>query len=589
MRSKPSMASATATEKPDRRWFGRAGVQEAEHGGRRRWLPGSRLGRLIIALNLVGLVILIVGVMVLNEFRQGLIQARTDSLRIQGQFMDELLVISATSGDPEPSMDTEMASQLLQVLSIPSSQRVRLFDRRGKVIFDSDLVADKVEQTVLPPARRRGEKPFKLPSPLPRVPESKREAAARAALDREVRAALGGQTVVGGLRTTAAGERVVSVSLPVQHEKAVLGVLTLEAGDIDKIIAAQRLAMIPFILMAVVASVFTSLLLSALIAQPVLRLARAADRVRQARARAISLPDLAKRDDELGDLTRSLEAMTDALSTRIDAIESFAADVAHEIRNPLTSIRSAIDTLPLVKDETKRERLNAILQQDIQRLDRLITDISNASRLDAELSREPPRAFDLSRLLSEFVGHYNASARKGDAQVAFQDASDDGPLLVSGREGPIGQVFRNLIDNARSFSPPGGSVRVKVGRAGRRVTATVDDDGPGVPPDNLETVFERFYTSRPKGAAFGHNSGLGLSIARQIVEAHGGRIWAENRLDAAGEVIGARFAVEFPEAHPHRPPQRHGPHGQDRDKQERDGPDRHGPDRHGPDRHGSGR
>ncbi|MGZ3363363.1 MAG: ATP-binding protein [Caulobacteraceae bacterium] len=581
------MASATATEKPDRRWFGRAGVRTAGGEGRRRWLPGSRLGRLIIALNLVGLVILILGVLVLNEFRQGLIQARTDSLRIQGQFMDELLVISATRGDPEPSLDAETASQLLQVLSIPSSQRVRLFNRRGLVIFDSYLVAATVEQSVLPPARRRDELRLEMPA-LPSQPESRRQAQARAAVEREVKAALGGQTVVGGLRTTAAGERVVSVSLPVQHEKAVLGVLTLEAGDIDQIIAAQRLAMIPFILVAVVASVFTSLLLSAMIAQPVLRLARAADRVRQARARAISLPDLAKRDDELGDLTRSLEAMTDALSARIDAIESFAADVAHEIRNPLTSIRSAIDTLPLVKDETKRERLFAILQQDIQRLDRLITDISNASRLDAELSREPPRAFDLARLLSEFVGHYNASARAGDPTVAFQESGEDGALLVSGREGPIGQVFRNLIDNARSFSPPGGKVRVRVTRMGRKVFATVDDEGPGIPPDNLETVFERFYTSRPKGAAFGHNSGLGLSIARQIVEAHGGRIWAENLEDAEGRVEGARFAVEFPEAAPHRPPGWHG-HGSDRHGQDRDGGDRHGPDRHGPDRHGRGR
>jgi len=552
-------------------------VGAAGADGRRRWLPGSRLGRLIIALNLIGLVILILGVLVLNEFRQGLIQARTDSLRIQGQFMDELLVISSTSGDPEPTLDAEAASQLLQVvmqralkLSISSSQRVRLFDRNAKVIFDSELVADKVKQSTLPPARKRGEtapQPFHL---FPSEPEAKREAEARAALSREVHTVLAGGTSQGGLRTTAAGERVVSVSLPVQHERAVLGVLTLEAGDIDQIIAAQRLAMIPFILVAVVASVFTSLLLSALIAQPVLRLARAADRVRQARARAISLPDLARRDDELGDLTRSLEAMTDALSTRIDAIERFAADVAHEIRNPLTSIRSAIDTLPLVKDETKRERLNAILQQDIQRLDRLITDISNASRLDAELSREPPRAFDLERLLSEFVGHYNASARKGDAKVVFQATGEDGGLPVSGREGPIGQVFRNLIDNARSFSPPGGHVRVRVWRAGRKVIATVDDDGPGIPPDNLETVFERFYTSRPKGAAFGHNSGLGLSIARQIVEAHGGRIWAENRQDAEGKVQGARFAVEFPEAQA-RPPGWHG----------HDGPDRHGPDRHG--------
>ena len=551
------MASATDIAKPERRWFGKARVRTAPRESRRRWLPGSRLGRLIIALNLVGLIILIVGALVLNEFRAGLIQARTESLRLQGQFMDQVLISGATKGDPEPALDAGVASQILQVLSIPGSQRVRLFDKGGKVIFDSYLVADRVEQSLLPPARKRDELRLEMPHPAT-TPEARGQGEARAALEQEVRTALGGKAVAGGLRTTASGDRVVSVSLPVQHERAVLGVLTLEAGDVDEIIANQRRAMAPFILMAIAATVFTSLLLSALIAQPVLRLARAADRVRQARSRAISLPDLARRDDELGDLTRSLEAMTDALSTRIDAIESFAADVAHEIRNPLTSIRSAIDTLPLVKDQTGRERLFGILQQDIARLDRLITDISNASRLDAELSREPPRAFDLARLLSEFVGHYNASARPGDAVVAFQEPDGDGPLLVSGRESPIGQVFRNLIDNARSFSPAGGTVRVRVGRLGRKLIATVDDDGPGIPPDNLETVFERFYTSRPKGTVFGANSGLGLSIARQIVEAHGGRIWAENREDAAGKVLGARFAVEFPEAAAARPQTRHG-------------------------------
>ena len=249
--------------------------------------------------------------------------------------------------------------------------------------------------------------------------------------------------------------------------------LTLEAGDVDKIIAAQRRAMTPFILMAVAVTVFTSLLLSALIAQPVLRLARAADRVRQARARGNSRPDLARRDDELGDLTRSLESMTDALSTRIDAIESFAADVAHEIRNPLTSIRSAIDTLPLVKDQKARDKLFGILQQDIARMDRLITDISNASRLDAELSREPPRALRPGAAAVGVRGPLQRQrlrpSRRGGA--CSTSRTGGGRMLVSGREGPIGQVFRNLIDNARStFSPPGGQVRGRgSGRLGRKL------------------------------------------------------------------------------------------------------------------------
>ena len=554
------MALDTATAKPDRRWFGRATARkpradqapERSESGRRRWLPGSRIGRLIIALNLIGLAFLVVGALVLNEFRQGLIQARTDSLRTQGELIVKVVAIFATEGSPNPSMDSERAGELLQALFIPATQRVRLFDRTGKLVADSYLVADRVEQSPLPPARPRNAPNLSLPPPSAAA-AARRLAFARRALAQEVALSMTGRKVAE-LRPTASGGRVVSVSLPIQNVRAVLGVLTLEVGDVDQIINAQRAAMVPFIAVAVAAAVFSSLLLSVMIAQPVLRLARAADRVRLSRARAISLPDLAGRDDELGDLTRSLESMTDALSARIDAIESFAADVAHEIRNPLTSIRSAVDTLPLVKNDEARERLLHILQQDCSRLDRLITDISNSSRLDAELSREPPRVFDMGRLLSEFVGLYNASAKPSGVSARFVEDDGETPLPVSGREGPLTQVFRNLVDNARSFSSPGGEVRLRVGRLGRHVVATVEDDGPGIPPDNLEAVFERFYTSRPKGSAFGGNSGLGLSIARQIVEAHDGRIWAENRLDAECKVVGARFVVELPEAvqHHHR-------------------------------------
>jgi two-component system sensor histidine kinase ChvG len=332
--------------------------------------------------------------------------------------------------------------------------------------------------------------------------------------------------------------------------RAVLGVLTLEANDVDAIVAAERMALIPFILIAIAVTLSSSLLLTQLIAQPVRRLARAADRVRLAGARAISLPDLAKRDDELGDLTRSLEDMTQALSERMDAIESFAADVAHEIKNPLTSLRSAVETLDLIKDPAARERLLGILKNDVQRLDRLVTDISNASRLDAELSRDLPKTVDLERLLADIVALYQATAKPGDVAVVFKAPGGIEPVTVQGREGPLGQVFRNLIDNARSFSPPGGEVVVTLAKGRDQVIATVSDSGPGIPPENLETVFQRFYTSRPKGAAFGGNSGLGLSIARQIAEAHGGTLRAGNRLGPDGQVIGAMFVLVLPEARP---------------------------------------
>lgn len=529
------MASDTDTAKADR----------GPRRSRFRWLPGSRLGRLIIALNLFGLAILVSGALVLNELRRGLVNARIDSLTTQGELIVNVINRAATVGEPEPQLDPQAASEILQILSNPRSQRARLFDAEGNLIADSYVVADRVEWKVLPPARQRDDGGLNLDFQMGRP--GPKPALARDALGREVRQALSGLHVAG-MRTTAYGERVVSVSIPIQHVQAVLGVLTLEASDVDEIIARERAALIPFILIAVGVNLVSSLLLNRLIAQPVRRLARAADRVRMSRARAISLPDLARRDDELGDLTRSLEDMTHVLSERMDAIERFAADVAHEIKNPLTSLRSAVETLDIVRDDKARDRLLSILKNDVQRLDRLVTDISNASRLDAELSRDDPRALDLGRLLGEVAQLYQDTRKETEASVSLRLPDSLDPVRVSGREGPLGQVFRNLIDNARSFSPPGGEVRVRLERARGEATVMVEDDGPGIPPDNLETVFERFYTSRPKGAAFGGNSGLGLSIARQIVAAHGGAIRAENRQNADGSVAGARFIVVLPEA-----------------------------------------
>jgi len=540
------MASVTDTAKPEPR------TDTAKPARLRqslwvRWLPGSRLGRLIIGLNVLGLAILIGGALVLNELRRGLVLARIDSLTTQGELIVNVINRAATVGEPTPQLDAAAASEILQILSNPRSQRARLFDARGNLIADSYWVADRVEWKVLPPARAREDGGgLNLDLKMGRPPPPPAPAAQRALMT-EVRQALRG-VHWAGMRTAEDGERVVSVSIPIQHVQAVLGVLTLEASDVDEIIARERAALAPFIMIAITVSILSSVLLNNLIAQPVRRLSRAADGVRLSRARAISLPDLARRDDELGDLTRSLEDMTQALSERMDAIERFAADVAHEIKNPLTSLRSAVETLDLVKDPAARDRLLNILKNDVQRLDRLVTDISNASRLDAELSREDVKSLDLGRLISEVVQLYQDTLRPGEASVRFIAPEALEPIMVSGREVPLGQLFRNLIDNARSFSPPGGEVRVALERGKGLAAAIVEDDGPGIPPDNLETVFERFYTSRPKGVAFGGNSGLGLSIARQIAGAQGGSIRAENRKDENGAVLGARFIVTLPEA-----------------------------------------
>ncbi|MDO9588791.1 MAG: HAMP domain-containing sensor histidine kinase [Brevundimonas sp.] len=527
---------------------------EAEPRRRLKRFGGSRLGGLILALNLLSLLILFVGALLLNEWSRGLIEARQETLTAQAELLVRVLGderIGVTRGEPTPSLDPIEASRWLRDNFLLSGQRARLFDIDGIPVADSFDVTEAIPGRPLPPALSAGTPPEEV-DPAVEVRNAADVEQARAVLGAEVEQALGGEPQAS-LRRSESGDRVVSVSIPVRHVRQVLGVLTLEAGDVDETLDAQRRALMPFALVALAVNLLGSLLLHLFVARPVMRLSAAADEVRLQRARAISLPDLEHRKDEIGDLARSLETMTETLSDRMDAIEAFAADVSHEIKNPLTSIRSALETLPLVKTPEQREKLTLLLQQDVRRLDRLITDISNASRLDAELNRDRPRTIDLTVLLSEIVGVYESGLKPGEAHVAFAPSAGD-HVLVVGRDGPLGQVFRNLIDNARSFSPPDGAVRISLVRdemdPDRPVRVRVDDDGPGIPPENLETVFERFYTARPRGVAFGANSGLGLSIVRQIVEAHGGRVRAENRPGPRGEVAGARFEVALPTAPP---------------------------------------
>ena len=536
------MASDTATAKVD------ASDQDASPGRRRLGrFGGSRLGGFILALNLFSLLILLGGALALNEWRRGLIEARQETLTAQAELLANVLSRQGvTTGDPFPAFDAVEASRQLVDTFIPNGQRARLYDLDGLPVADSYAVTESIPGQSLPGARPAGTPP---PRDQVEVTErsTRRTEEARRQLAAEVEGALNGQNQAG-VRVNEAGDRVVSVSIPVRHVRQVLGVLTLEAGDVEATLNAQRLALMPFALVALTVNILGSLVLYLFVARPIMRLSAAADAVRLQQARAISLPDLEDRKDEIGDLARSLETMTETLSDRMDAIEAFAADVSHEIKNPLTSIRSALETLPLVKTDAQREKLTSLLQQDVRRLDRLITDISNASRLDAELNRDRPRAVDLTLLLTEIVGVYAAGHRQGEAHVVFTPPSE--PIRITGRDGPLGQVFRNLIDNARSFSPPDGQVRITLRRdpaePDRPIRVIVEDDGPGIPQENLETVFERFYTSRPRGTAFGANSGLGLSIVRQIVEAHGGEVQASNRTAANGTVEGARFEVALP-------------------------------------------
>jgi two-component system sensor histidine kinase ChvG len=367
----------------------------------------------------------------------------------------------------------------------------------------------------------------------------------------EVASALNGQPA-SVVRVGEDGGLIVSVAVPVQRYRAILGSLLLstESGDIDDIVQSERMAILRVFAVASAVTVLLSILLASTIAGPVRKLANAAERVRRGvRHRRAEIPDFGSRKDEIGHLARVLSDMTIALYKRMEAVESFAADVSHELKNPLTSLRSAVETLPIAKTDEQRARLLGVIKHDVKRLDRLITDISDASRLDAELAREATEPVNIAKLLETVVSIARETrvTNKRKIQLTLEPRRwGKDAFFVLGHDSRLGQVFNNLIDNALSFSPQEGSVRIRAWRDPSSISVTVDDDGPGIRAENVENIFERFYTDRPEADEFGQNSGLGLAITRQIVEAHRGTIQAENRKRADGGVEGARFTVVLP-------------------------------------------
>jgi two-component system sensor histidine kinase ChvG len=333
-------------------------------------------------------------------------------------------------------------------------------------------------------------------------------------------------------------------------------VLSTRGGEIDTVLRNERKIVLFTFVVAAMVAILLSVALAGHIAEPIRRLASSAEHVRRGVNRRIMIPDFTSRRDEIGHLSGALRDMTNSLYNRIDAIEAFAADVSHELKNPLTSLRSAVETFAYTRNDEQRTRLIAIITDDVKRLDRLITDISDASRLDAELVRSRAEPVDMAQLLSTVVSLCRETRRPGEPGVVL----DVGPppkgmpaksaYKVLGHDNRLGQVVRNLLDNGRSFSPPDSTVTVRLRRKSSIVEVRVEDEGPGISADNLETIFQRFYTDRPEGS-FGKNSGLGLSISKQIVEAYKGEIWAENRygkpqLDGVRPVLGARFVVRIP-------------------------------------------
>jgi len=365
----------------------------------------------------------------------------------------------------------------------------------------------------------------------------------------QLTSAAAGQETPPFVRRDAAGLLLVTVAEPVERSQQVIGtvLLTREASEVDSAVLAVRISILGLFALALGLTVIVSFYLSRTIAGPISRLAGAAERMSEGRARAQKLPEaVTGRNDEIGTLARTLESSAQALWARMDAIEKFAADVSHEIKNPLSSIRSAIETLTRVEDPARASRLLAIITQDVQRLDRLISDISDSSRLDAELSRSRYEIVDMARMLATLAEIHDATRKEGSPFMEV-DAPVEG-LYVRGSETRLVQVLRNLIGNAISFSPSGAKIYLRGRETGGLIELTVEDEGPGIPDGKLDSIFDRFYSERPQSEQFGSHSGLGLSISRQIVEAHQGRISAENRRDEEGKVIGARFVIRLPKA-----------------------------------------
>lgn len=550
----------------------------------------SSLTRRILFLNLAALCVLVVGILYLNQFRDGLIEARVESLRTQGEIIAGAIAASATvetdsiSIDPEKLLELQAGESLgpgsdqldsldfpinpervapvLRRLISPTRTRARIYDRDANLLLDSrhlysrgqilryDLPSvDQEEPDLLERIQKSIVEFFRRTD----LPIYKEQPGGNGAAFPEVMNALTGvpSTVV---RISEQGEQVVSVAVPVQRFRAVLGVLMLstQGGDIDKIVAAERNSILRVFGVAALVNVLLSIMLASTIANPLRRLAAAAVRVRRGVKNREEIPDFSDRQDEIGNLSIAVRDMTNALYARIEAIESFAADVSHELKNPLTSLRSAVETLPIAKSESSRERLLEIIQHDVRRLDRLITDISDASRLDAELAREDAGKVDLKKFVGDLVAAMrDAGGNRKPVEIDFKvDKLPPGAkgFSVIGHDLRLGQVITNLIENARSFvSEENGRITVSLSRVGKLVMLTVDDNGPGIRADNIDRIFERFYTDRPSGEAFGQNSGLGLSISRQIVEAHGGTLTAENIAGGKpGEIRGARFTVTLP-------------------------------------------
>jgi len=556
-------------ERGDNRGGRRATRPVARPRGVRHRGPLSLLTLRILALNILALGILVAGLLFLGDYRDSLIDAKVEATTTLAAMIAGAIGEGATGQKDLLALDAEMLRQMVRRMAEPTATRALLFDKQGALLADSRRLRDGgrvVEQRPLAPpadmvwAMRRvlaiydwvvGHSRWR-----PDLPAYHESTTPDASEFPEVLEALEGHT---GYRPRLADEVVIlGIAVPVQGFKRIVGALLVQTdtGGIEASVHAVRLAILRVFAAVLALTVLLSIYLAGTIARPIRRLAEAAERVQRGKRQRVAIPDFTGRRDEIGDLSAALREMTTDLYERLDAIETFAADVAHELKNPLTSMRSALESIETIDDDERRRALLAILKDDIRRIDHLISDISQASRLDAELSRAEFSIVNVGDLLATLVAVHRTAVAESEHYIDLElelEIADRDHLLVEGIDDRLGQIAQNLLDNAASFSPPGGAILIRAAPADGRVRFSIEDQGRGLPEPRTERIFERFYTDRRPsdrrdGGRFGQHSGLGLSICLRIAEAHGGAITAENRRDANGGILGARFIVDLPAA-----------------------------------------
>ena len=516
----------------------------------------------ILSINVIAIFVVFTAVLHLDRYEDSLIQTELEGLERQATLFANALSEVAVARNPgaQNYLSVTAVQNVIDRSALESLARSRVFGTGGELLADSYRLPGRVPSVTTKPLASVSPniffqkfldkffQDFFYSTTQQHVPNYQQHTIQLARAFPEVISALRGSSIKT-VKATATGRKLLAVAMPIRKKyKPVLGVLLLSSDDknINLAFNSYQKELITAVVIAIIITSALSLYLSRSITRPIRRLAFAAEKIRSDRNGRHEISEVSERKDELGELSKALTQMTDDLWQRLNAIEKFAADVAHEIKNPLTSIRSAVETASKIKDNEKRDKLLALILDDVHRLDRLITDISDSSRLDTELSREKFTAIDIGKLLLAFYKLRTSQKKFDKKNLTLNITEGNDELIILGHEIRIVQVIDNIVDNAITFSPPHGNINIVVSADTKSVTITIDDQGPGIPKGKLDAIFNRFYSERPPTEKFGLHSGLGLSICKQITEAHNGEITAENRLDQQSITKGARFIINLP-------------------------------------------